>query len=335
MTNLTTQAENRTKSGSESRNPSRTVRPESPPPETSPQEETCPECNASLVSSDGHEKVCSDCGLVVEDQAIDHGKEWREFSDQDREKRRRTGSGLTELRHDRGFSTKMQGKRDAKGNTISASKQRKLRRLQKLNSQAKAPTQSDRTLRQGITEICRMASALGLPDHIQKVSVRLYRQVLDEGVHLGHSIEAFATACLYASARVNDVPRTLDEFKPVSRVPLSKVRTAYRNLIRGLPIEVPPPSAEQYLSRFISRLGLSEGDSQLLEKRTRDILEEYDRTEACSDRAPASIAAGAIYLAGQQLGDVSPSQADVADAADVTPNTIRNIFHPLRDSLDG
>ena len=48
--------------------------------ETETGEETgCPECESdSLVrSGDGGELVCEDCGLVIEEEHIDRGPEWR------------------------------------------------------------------------------------------------------------------------------------------------------------------------------------------------------------------------------------------------------------------
>ncbi|PSP86983.1 hypothetical protein BRC90_11705, partial [Halobacteriales archaeon QS_4_69_34] len=42
------------------------------------QELACPECGARLVSDEEHaETVCADCGLVVGEDEIDRGPEWR------------------------------------------------------------------------------------------------------------------------------------------------------------------------------------------------------------------------------------------------------------------
>jgi transcription initiation factor TFIIB len=42
----------------------------------------CPECDSSnlIKSSDRGELVCEDCGLVVEEENIDPGPEWRAFN---------------------------------------------------------------------------------------------------------------------------------------------------------------------------------------------------------------------------------------------------------------
>ncbi|ERJ06657.1 Transcription initiation factor IIB 4 protein, partial [Halorhabdus tiamatea SARL4B] len=52
--------------------------------ETTTEEETethvCPECGGDLVTdSERGETVCAECGLVVEEDEIDPGPEWRAF----------------------------------------------------------------------------------------------------------------------------------------------------------------------------------------------------------------------------------------------------------------
>jgi len=54
-----------------------------PPTPTRPAaRETCPECGGR-TRVDAAERVCTDCGLVVEADRIDHGPEWRSFDDDD------------------------------------------------------------------------------------------------------------------------------------------------------------------------------------------------------------------------------------------------------------
>jgi len=51
----------------------------------------CPECDGR-VTTNTVETVCEECGLVVDEQRIDHGPEWRGFDEDERE---RTGAPLT------------------------------------------------------------------------------------------------------------------------------------------------------------------------------------------------------------------------------------------------
>jgi hypothetical protein len=51
----------------------------------------CPECNGH-VTTNVKETICEDCGLVIEEQRLDHGPEWRAY---DADERERTGAPLT------------------------------------------------------------------------------------------------------------------------------------------------------------------------------------------------------------------------------------------------
>ena len=67
----------------------------------------CPECGSNHLSKDYSraELVCQDCGLVIDEDLIDHGPEWRAFDSEQHEKRARTGSPMTYTIHDKGLST--------------------------------------------------------------------------------------------------------------------------------------------------------------------------------------------------------------------------------------
>jgi transcription initiation factor TFIIB len=63
----------------------------------------CPECHGH-VTTNAVETVCEDCSLVIDEQRIDHGPEWRAY---DVDERDRTGAPLTAARHDQGLSTEI------------------------------------------------------------------------------------------------------------------------------------------------------------------------------------------------------------------------------------
>ncbi|WP_305080128.1 TFIIB-type zinc ribbon-containing protein, partial [Natronomonas sp. LN261] len=54
---------------------------------------TCPECNARLEADSEHgETVCTECGLVVEEDEIDRGPEWRAFDSAEKDQKSRVGA---------------------------------------------------------------------------------------------------------------------------------------------------------------------------------------------------------------------------------------------------
>ena len=45
----------------------------------------CPECDGR-VTTNAVDPVCEDCGLVIDEQRIDHGPEWRAYDEDERER---------------------------------------------------------------------------------------------------------------------------------------------------------------------------------------------------------------------------------------------------------
>ena len=67
----------------------------------------CSDCGSRALTRDETrgEVVCDDCGLVLEDNVIDQGAEWRVFSPEQGDQRARTGAPMTVMLHDKGLST--------------------------------------------------------------------------------------------------------------------------------------------------------------------------------------------------------------------------------------
>ena len=56
-------------------------------------DDKCPECgSANLVHNyDTGETVCGNCGLVLHEQTLDKGPEWRAFTQEEKDSRTRVG----------------------------------------------------------------------------------------------------------------------------------------------------------------------------------------------------------------------------------------------------
>ncbi|MCR4368654.1 MAG: transcription initiation factor IIB, partial [archaeon] len=56
----------------------------------------CPECGSIKVSRDEEkgEIICNSCGLIISEDEVDFGKEWRSFDSDQAEERARTGSPM-------------------------------------------------------------------------------------------------------------------------------------------------------------------------------------------------------------------------------------------------
>ncbi len=83
---------------------------------------TCPECSGNVVTDTEHgETVCEDCGLVVDEDEIDRGPEWRAFNSAEKDRKSRVGAPTTHMMHDKGLSTNIGWQnKDAYGRSLSA-----------------------------------------------------------------------------------------------------------------------------------------------------------------------------------------------------------------------
>jgi transcription initiation factor TFIIB len=292
----------------------------------------CPECDGLVVNDEEHgESVCADCGLVVEEDGIDRGPEWRAFNSAEKDQKSRVGAPTTNTMHDKGLSTNIDWRdRDAYGNSLSGRQRQKMQRLRKWNERFRTRDAKERNLKQALGEIDRMASGLGLPKNVRETASVIYRRALQDDLLPGRSIEGVATSCVYAAARQAGVPRSLDEITEVSRVEKSEIARTYRYVVRELGLEVKPADPESYVPRFASSLGLSDE----AQHRARELLRTAKEKGVHSGKSPVGLAAAAVYAAAL-LTNEKTTQAKVSEVADISEVTIRNRYHELLEAEDG
>ncbi|MFC7045379.1 transcription initiation factor IIB family protein [Halobacteriaceae archaeon GCM10025711] len=292
-------------------------------------ETVCPECGGSLVThAERGEKVCSECGLVVEEDSIDRGPEWRAFDSRERDAKSRVGAPTTNMMHDKGLSTNIGWQnKDAYGRSLSANQRQKMQRLRTWNERFRTRDSKERNLKQALGEIDRMASALGLPKEVRETASVIYRRALNEDLLPGRSIEGVATASLYAAARQMGNPRSIDEVATVSRIDAMEFKRTYRYIVRELGLEVQPADPASYVPRFASELDLPEE----VERRARELLRNAQRTSVTSGKSPVGLAAAAIYAAAL-LTNHKVTQSEVSEVTNVSEVTIRNRYQELLEA---
>ncbi|WP_226006446.1 transcription initiation factor IIB [Natrinema salinisoli] len=300
--------------------------------ESTQQREECPECSGRLVADDEHaETVCTDCGLVVDEDEIDRGPEWRAFDAAEKDEKSRVGAPTTNMMHDQGLSTNIGWQdKDAYGKSLSSRQREKMQRLRTWNERFRTRNSKERNLKQALGEIDRMASALGLPDTVRETASVVYRRALEDDLLPGRSIEGVATAALYAAARQAGTPRSLDEISAVSRVGKDEVARTYRYVVRELGLEIQPADPESYVPRFASELELSDET----ELRARGLLSTAKEKGIHSGKSPVGLAAAAVYAAAL-LTNEQVTQNAVGEVANISEVTIRNRYHELLEAEDG
>ncbi len=300
--------------------------------EEQPEDELiCTECGSEDLVSDAEraEVVCDDCGLVVEEDQVDRGPEWRAFDSSERDDKSRVGAPMTKRMHDKGLTTNIDWRdKDAFGQSLSADRRAQMKRLRKWQNRIRTSGSKERNLQFALGEIDRMASSLNVPESTREISSMIYRRALDENLLPGRSIEAVSASALYAACRQENIPRSLDEISEVSRVDKQEVARTYRYIARQLDLEIGPTNPAEFVPRFASELGLSEE----VQQKAIDIIDETAEKGLLSGKSPTGYAAAAIYLASILCND-KRTQKEVADAANVTEVTIRNRYHEQAEAI--
>ena len=292
----------------------------------------CPDCGSTHLSRDYSraELVCNKCGLVIDEDFIDHGPEWRAFDSDQKEKRARVGAPMTYTIHDKGLSTEIDwANKDSYGKTIPTRNRAQLYRLRKWQRRIRIADATERNLALALTNLDRMASGLGLPRMVRETAAMIYRKAALKNLIRGRSIEGISAAALYAACRQCHVPRTLDEISHVAHIPRKEIGRNYRFVSKEIKLKLLPTAPEDYISRFCSELKLS-GEVQV---KAMEILKLAAEKALIIGRGPTGNAAAAIYIASVLCGD-RRTQREVADIAGVTEVTIRNRYKEIVKKLD-
>jgi len=280
---------------------------------------SCPECDSAIDAS-AREAVCTQCGLVVDEDQLDRGPEWRSFED-DSEEKARTGAPLTRSRHDRGLSTEI-----GRSTRLKGRKRRQMARLRREHSRAQTGSKRERNQRIGFIEIRRLVSQLALSTTIRDRACVLFESAQEADLLVGRSIEGFAAAAVYATCRTSQIARTVEEIADDAQASADELRVAYDAINRELGLPTGPIDPQEYLPRFASELDVPHE----IERRATELADVADERNLVAGKNPCGVAAACLYTAAREQ-DYDLTQATAADVAGVSPVTLRSTYQALDD----
>lgn len=292
----------------------------------------CPECGSDnlIEDYDMGEIICGNCGLVVRENVVDEGPEWRAFTREEKEERSRVGTPTSLSVHDKGLSTVIDRvNRDAFGRELPTAMRLQMLRLRKWHIRARVHSSVDRNLAQAMAELDRLTDKVRIPSAVKEQAALTYRRALDKGLVRGRSILAIAAASLYAACRFTQTPRTLKEVSEASLVKKKDIARCYRLLIRELEIKMPMTDPIGCVPKISSRINVNQKTQQT----AIEILHRAEEKKAVSGKDPMGVAAAAIYIACVLEGE-KKTQKEIAEAAFVTEVTVRNRYKGLRKVLN-
>jgi transcription initiation factor TFIIB len=303
----------------------------------------CPECGSKVIVRDYHngEAICGSCGLVVADNLLNRGAEWRAFTPDEMDERSRMGPPSREMTD---LSTTFQP-----GETKDASELWKYQRLKRHDTHSKIRSPEERNIRIANSEIERMCSVLNTGWGIQEYAKRLYVQAyhvkyMDNGKERtglvrGRSIDGVAAASIYAAYKLRRVPKKLDEVAKASKRGKKEVARTFRAMFWKMGMKAVVPDSRLCVPKIAAAIGLPTQTEDL----AATVLGKYIGMKKSAGKDPYGLAAASIYYCadfvrkregkakGLEYGYV---QKPIADAAGVTEVTIRNRYKDIREKID-
>lgn len=250
-------------------------------------EKNCSECGGDIRKNDSNsyiEWVCSDCGLITDEQTMDHGRAHYD-SKETPENVSNPDRPLSPLYNNSVRTTfHVSPKEDIKN-------RHQIKRLSKLNNRRKT---QETNLMKGLTEINRMGSALENSKRVRETAAVIFRKAHSEGLLVGRSIESVASASLYVAFQEENIPQTLSRITNVSRLAdQNRIYSVVIKIQRHFSLTSLPTSPEKHLPKCRSEMGIS----YEYEAEAKKLLENIPESERGKGRCPEKLAISALFSA--------------------------------------
>ena len=146
--------------------------------------------------------------------------------------------------------------KDYYGKRIPHKNRSQIYRVRKWHQRIRVSNAAERNLALALQVLNEDGAKLGIPKDIKESAALIYRKAVEKNLIRGRSIESIVCAAIYASCRMINIPRTLDEISKVSEVNKKKIGKAYRHLAKELSLNLKPTTPYSYISQFCNKLDL-------------------------------------------------------------------------------
>jgi transcription initiation factor TFIIB len=294
----------------------------------------CPICknDRRLVTDfESGEIICSNCGIVISDKIQDITRpEWRAFSAEEVNDKRRTGLVTSLARYDMGLATVI-GKtdRDANGRKIDAAMHTTMQRLWTWDFRTHIHSSADRSLVQAFNELHILKDKLALPYAVVQKAAYIYRKARHKGLSRGRTTSGLMAAAIYAACREMGTPRTLNDIMEVSNNNRKNIARIYRLLVFELSLKVPNIDIKRCIFKVAGKASVTENTK----RQALSIMKEIGKKQISAGKDPMGLAATTVYAACLKTGEIR-TQSEIASASGITEVTIRNRYKELKSNLE-
>jgi transcription initiation factor TFIIB len=237
---------------------------------------------------------------VIVERSFELEPEWHRRPGEELERADVT-AGIDVTQHDFGL-----GSRFGVSEDLPPSWRARLRRMQLWQRRSRASTWGERSLREALIELDKFCEDLALPKGIKAEISTLYRRAKAARLTGGRETHQVLAALTFITCRLRGLPRTEGEisFALATRSGLN-AHEALNNLRRftkfftqKLKLELPRISADDYINRFATQLGLSRQAIERVHELHSVLPKRLGQT-----KPPLLLAAAMLYLASESTGE--------------------------------
>jgi len=263
--------------------------------------------------------VCTLCGRVAAEKVIDMGSEWRNFGDSGENKSRaETVDDINDK-----LATNIQ---------ISKQTERTMASLSKLHQQISGNEQ--KALTQASSKIAEFGAQMNLPNTVLKSAKKIYKdfETKKKRKIRGSNSDPFIVAVLYIACKENGLSRTFKELARETEIKEIEVRRMYQALSKHLGHgsgRSTPVAPADLVIRICSHLNLkSNSVTYLAQQIAKNVASRLE------GKSPSSIAAASVLMAVKNEGITDCTEREIAQAASISPSTVKNIYKDMEGMKD-
>jgi len=193
-------------------------------------------CKKNEMVTDVHtgEIACSSCGIVSLEPIVDLGTESAGLNATDYQNNSRVGAKRSLKMIDMGLSTLIEAKdKDVTGKSLSIENRRMFYRLRMWDRNSRSAVTS-KSFQKAFTLLDAISSKLGLPESVIEESAYLFRKIAARKILAGRSTAAMLSATIYATCRITDTPRTLQDISDAANIKKKVLQRTYRFLAKEM-----------------------------------------------------------------------------------------------------
>jgi transcription initiation factor TFIIB len=293
----------------------------------------CPVCRNGrriITDSESCEIICSNCGIVISDNALDIAlSEWCTTDDEEINDKLRTGISTSLARFDMGLSTIIgRTDRDASGNILDAAMRSRMQRLRTWDIRSQAHSSAAKNRKHAFTQLSILKDKLNLSDAVIEKTAYIYRKAQERLLIRGRTISGMLAAAIYIACREMGTPRTLNDIATVNNMKRKELARNYRLLYFELDLRIPIIDPMKCIVKVANKANLTENTK----RQALDIMSQAIKKEISAGKDPMGLAAAILYISCLKTGE-NTTQTDVARASGKTEVTIRNRFTELKGKL--